>query len=303
MIQWIRAAIIIALTTSAGTFQTHSHASAADGPVKIGMVQGMFRDVQPSIVYALAKPFRLLMEKQTGLAGEFEIFPDCMTMAKKLNERKIEVGVLHGYEFAWIKNKNPELEPITVAQPQGGIVQAYIVVSADSSAKKLSDLEGESLLIPRGSKGHIFVYLEKVRSGLPKTTLKTIPKAGMTPEESLNAVANGDHPAVIVDAANFTAYRELQPGASRRLRVLSESELFPPSVLLTRKGALPKATVDRLRDGLMTAHKTATYKPLLMMWNLDGFGNIPGDYNAQLEQCLKNYPMPAPVVATTTKME
>ena len=161
--------------------------------------KGMFRDVQPTIVYALARPFRALLERQTGLAGDFEIFPDCTAMAKKFGERKIDVGVLHGYEFAWIRGKNPDLEPLTIAQPQGGINQAFIVVHAEGKAKKPSDLEGETLLIPRGSKGHIFVYLDKLRAALPQTALKTVPKTGMTPEEALNAVSEGEHAAAIVD--------------------------------------------------------------------------------------------------------
>ncbi len=300
--QWIRAALLIAFTTGAGIFQTHTRASAAD-PIKIGMVQSMFRDVQPAVIYAVARPFRTLMERQTGLSGDFDICPDCVAMAKKLNDRKLEVGVLHGHEFAWIKSKYPELEPITIAQPQGGVVQAMIVVSADSEIKSPAELEGETLLIPRGSKGHVFVYLDKIRAGLPKTALKTVPKNGLTPEEALNAVSNGEHAAVIVDAANFSSYAELQPGAAKRLRILAQSERFPPSVLLTRKGALAAATLDKLRDGLTTAHKTATYKPLLMMWNLKGFDSVPGDYNAQLDLCLKNYPMPVAAAAVTKKME
>jgi ABC-type phosphate/phosphonate transport system substrate-binding protein len=301
--QWIRAALLIAFTTSAGIFQTHTRASAADGPIKIGMVQSMFRDVQPAVIYAVARPFRTLMERQTGLSGDFDICPDCTSMAKKLHDRKLEVGVLHGHEYAWIKAKFPEIEPITIAQPQGGIVQAFIVVAADSQAKRPADLEGESLLIPRGSKGHIFVYLDKIRTGLPKTALKTAPKNGLTPEEALNAVSNGEHAAAIVDAANYASYAQLQPGAAKRLRVLAQSERFPPSVLLTRKGTLAAATLEKLREGLTTAHKTSTYKPLLMMWNLKGFDSVPVDYNAQLDLCLKNYPMPLPAPAVPVKME
>ncbi len=303
MAQWIRAAILIALTTWTGLFQAHSRASAAEPPLKIGMVQGMFRDVQPSLVYALARPFRALMERQTGLAGDFEIFPDCSAMAKKLNEKKLEVGVLHGYEYAWIKRNNPDIVPITIAQPQGGIVQAMIIVNKDSTAKKVSDLEGETLLIPRGSKGHVFVYLDKLRLSLPSKALKVVPKNGLTPEEALNAVSQGEHAAVLVDAANYVAYCELQPGASKQLKILAQSEKFPPSVLLTRKGAIANELIVKLKDGLTNAHKTAQYRPLLMMWNLEGFNAVPADYNTQLELCLKHYPMPDVSVNHTSKKE
>ncbi len=301
MAQWIRAFSLIAITTGTGIFQTHSRASAADAPLKIGLVQSMFRDVQPTIVYALARPFRALMERQTGLAGDFDISPDAVAMAKKFHDRKIEIGVLHGFEYAWIKAKNPDLEPLAVAQPQGGIVQALIVVKADSEAKQPGDLEGDSLLIPRGSKGHVFVYLDKLRAGLPKTAMKTVPNNGLTPEEALNAVSNGEHAAALVDAANFAAYKELQPGAARRLKVLARSETFPQSLLLTRKGALANEMLAKLKEGLTGAHKTSQYRPLLMMWNLQGFEGVPSDYGAHLDRCVKNYPMPIAAPATTKK--
>lgn len=300
MAQWIRAAFLIACTTGAGVFQTHTRASAAD-PIKIGLIQSMFRDVQPALVYAVARPFRTLMERQTGLSGDFDICPDHFAMAKKLTDKKLDVGVLHGFEFAWIMNKFPEIEPVTVTQPQGGVVQALIVVSTDNDAKKPADLEGESILIPHRSKGHVFVYLDKLRAGLPKTSLKTIPKSTLSPEEALNAVSQGEYPAVLVDAANFTAYKELQPGATKRLRILAQSENFPPAVLVARKGLMANGSLDKFREGLTTAHKTATYKPMLTMWNLKGFENVPADYNAQLEQCLKHYPTPVAISTTTKK--
>ena len=49
---------------------------AAAGGVQIGMVQGMFRDVQPAMVQALSRPLRDLIRKQTGLTGDVEIAAD-----------------------------------------------------------------------------------------------------------------------------------------------------------------------------------------------------------------------------------
>lgn len=288
MEQRVRAAALAAL----GCFLFAGTSSGADAPLQIGMVQGMFKDVQPAIVQALARPFRALMEKQTGLSYDVEICPDALAMAKKLTDKKLELGVMHGFEYAWIKAKNPDLVPLTVALPHGGVVQAMVVVHQDCQAKNLAGLDGESLLIPRGTKAHCLLFLEKSRGGLPKAAARTINKAGLTPEEALNMVANGEAPAALVDAASLASYQTLQPGASKRLKTLVESDKFPPSLVLTRKGVLKYETLANLRDGLTTAHKTAQYKPLMMMWNLQGFEDVPKDYDRQLERCLQQYPVP-----------
>lgn len=281
-----------ALLAALGCFLSSGISSGADGPLQIGMVQGMFKDVQPAIVHALARPFRALMEKQTGLSYDVEICPDALAMVKRFKENKLELGVMHGYEYAWVKAKNPDLVPISVALPNGGIVQAMVVVHEDCKAAKIAELDGESILIPRGTKAHCLLYLEKLRAGVPKTAARTVNKPGLTPEEALNLVANGEAPAALVDAASLAAYKVLQPGASKRVKPLAQSDHFPPVLILTRKGAMKDETLAKLRDGLSVAHKTAQYKPLMMMWNMQGFENVPKDYDLQLEKCLQQYPVP-----------
>jgi ABC-type phosphate/phosphonate transport system substrate-binding protein len=266
--------------------------SAAEPTVKIGMVQGMFRDVQPAMVTALAKPFRSLMEKQSGLKGDVDICPDSHAMCDKLASKQLDLGVLHGFEFAWSKVNHPDLVPLVVAGPQGGIVQALVIVSSESNAQTLSDLKGDCIVTPRGAKAHCLLYLEKARSGLLKNIAGDSPMNGMTAEEALNSVSTSEKTACLVDAATWAGYQSLQPGAAKRLKVLMKSDPFPPSVLVMRRGGLDDATVTRLKSGLLTAHKTAQYKPLMMMWNLKGFDDLPSDYEQQLEQCLQLYPAP-----------
>jgi ABC-type phosphate/phosphonate transport system substrate-binding protein len=297
--QRFRAAALAAL----GCLLFAGTSSGADGPLQIGMVQSMFRDVQPAIVQALARPFRSLMEKQTGLSYDVELCPDSLAMVKRFKEQKIELGVMHGFEYAWIKAKNPDLVPVSVALPNGGIVQAMVVVHEDCKAAGIAELDGESVLIPRGTKAHCMIYLEKLRAGVPKTAARTLAKPGLTPEEALNLVANGEAPAALVDAASLAAYKVLQPGASKRVKVLAQSDHFPPVLILTRKGAMKDEAITKLRDGLSVAHKTAQYKPLMMMWNMQGFENVPKDYDAQLEKCLQQYPVPNVPPATETSQK
>ena len=163
------------------------------------------------------------------------------------------------------------------------------------------------MLVPRGTKAHCFLYLESVRVGLPATTAKPQAKSTLTSEEALDAVVNGDSAAAILDASAILGYQHLQPGAFQHLRVLAESPTFPPTVLAYTRGSLTDGTVQKVRQLLTGASQNATGKPLLMMWNVKGFEDVPADYDADLTRIAREFPEPktaaTPGVARTVGLE
>jgi len=90
----------------------------------------------------------------------------------------------------------------------------------------------------------------------------------------------------------------LQPSAFKAIKILEQSEDFPPAVVAYRKGMLSDADAERVRAGLSSAAKTASGKMLMAMWNLKGFTEPDKDYDTSLAACLKSYPVPAKVDAT-----
>jgi ABC-type phosphate/phosphonate transport system substrate-binding protein len=260
--------------------------------VKIGMVQGMFRDVQPAMVQALSRPLRDMIRKQTGLTGDVEIAADAFTLADRMKANRYHLGVFHGFEFAWVRQQNPNLVPLVVTVPPGRKFQACVVVHWDSPAKAVADLKGEAVTIHRGTKAHCLAFLDRERAGLPADTATPQSKATLTAEQTLDAVVSGEAPAALVDASALTGYEVLQPGAFKHLRVLVRSEVFPQTVIAYNKGLLPDETAGRIRRLLVEAHNTAAGKPLMMLWSLKGFEGIPADYDAQLERIAKLYPAP-----------
>ncbi|MGL6072769.1 MAG: PhnD/SsuA/transferrin family substrate-binding protein [Fimbriiglobus sp.] len=261
--------------------------------IQIGMVQGMFRDVQPAMVQAMAKPLRDLIRKQTGLTGEVDICVDAQTLSQKMADKKLHIGVYHGFEFAWVQKKNPNLVPLLVTVPPAGKFQAHLVVNKTSTLKEISELKNETVLIPRGTKAHCHAYLEQARKGLPETTAKPEVKSKLTTEEALDAVVSGDSAVALVDASALLGYKNLQPGAFDQLKVLCESDVFPQTVLAYQKDALDDGTVQKIKTLLMNANQNSAGKPLLMLWNLKGFTEIPQDYDAQLAKSAKAFPDPA----------
>jgi ABC-type phosphate/phosphonate transport system substrate-binding protein len=275
-------------------------ARADEKPVemKIGLVQGLFRDVQPAMMQALAKPFRDLMAKQTGYSGDVEICPDAIALAQKMKEKQLPLGVFHGFEFAWAQKVCPELLPLIITIPPGSKVQACIVVGKDCEANGLCDLKDECVVIPRGAKGHSLAFLTKARDGLAKTVAKPLNKTSLTAEDALNAIACGELTAALIDSAALEGYQTLQPGAFKSLKILAKSEEFPPAVVAYRKGMLSDDQVNTIRTGMAGAQKTPTGKMLMTLWNLKGFEPAPELYQSQLDAILKAYPLPQkPTVA------
>lgn len=268
-------------------------ARAADpAELKIGMLSGMFRDQQPKVIQAMARPFRDLMTKHVGYNGDVEVVDDPFTLCAKLKENKVQLGVFHGFEFAWAQQKCDDLVPLIVTCPPGGCVQAVVVVPIDSPVKSVADLHGE-VLIPRGAKAHTLVYLDKLRDGLPADVATPAAKPDKTPEDVLNAVSEGSAKAALIDVGALDGYKVLNPSGAKGLRMLARSEEFPPAVVCYRKGTLTDDQAAKIRDGMTASCKTPTGKMLMTLWNLKGFEAPPKTYQSSLDVILKSYPAPS----------
>ena len=197
--------------------------------IRVGLLEGMFKDVPKPLLAAMAEPFRSMMFKQTGLSGDVDMCPNSTCLAGKLKDRSISIGVFHGFEYAWAKNANPNLVPLLVTVPHGRKVQALILVSAVSELKKPADLKGIGVVVPKALKAHSQLFLDKIRGQNPAIQIAANP-ASLTAEEAISAVAGGKEKAVITDIATLNGYYGLQPGAANQLRILAESELFPVAV-------------------------------------------------------------------------
>jgi ABC-type phosphate/phosphonate transport system substrate-binding protein len=265
--------------------------------IKVGLVQGMFRDVKPIMIKALSVPFKDILTKQTGLDATVDVNADAHVLAERMKDQTLNVGVFHGFEFAWVRQSHPELIPLVVSVPHGRKVTACVVVHKDCPFEKVSELKDECLVLPKGAKAHCFLYLDKVRAGLPATIAAAKPSKTQSAEEVLDEIVSGDSPACVVDAAQLAGYQTLKPGAFKHLKVMCESEAFPPAVIAYRKGSLSEQAVEKLRTGLINANATAAGKPLMMLWNVKGFEGPPSEYEALLAACAKAYPVPkaAPV--------
>lgn len=264
-------------------------------PVKIGMADSLFRDVPKSVLFVMMRPFGQIMKAQTGVDGELTPAGDHEQLGGMLADNKVQLGVMHGIEFAWMRLKHPELQPLMIAVNQDHHLRAHVVVRAQAELEGFKDLQGQTIALPKGTRDHCRLYLDGLcqESGQEaKGYFENITKPG-TMEDALDDVIDGEVSAALVDGISLNCFKHNKPGRFNQLRVLSQSEVFPAGVVVFNPSTLDEDTLQRFRQGMLNARNTSSGKQLLLIWKLTGFEPVPEDYEETLTNIVKAYPPPA----------
>ncbi len=271
--------------------------SSHPAPVKIGLIASLFREVPESTATAMLGPFGALMEAQTGVRGEVAIGGDAMGLGQSLADNHIQLAVFHGVEFAWAKTRHPELKPLVVAVNQAAFLHAVVCVRGDSKATALNDMQNKTIAIPRESRDHCYLFVERrcpeYKRG-PRGYFSKITTPANA-EEALDDVVDGVVQGTVIDGVSLESYRRRKPGRFTHIKAVETSETFPTGVIAYRPGNLDEATLKKFRDGLMNANHTILGKQLLTIWKLTAFEPVPADYEQVLTQIVKAYPPPGEV--------
>jgi ABC-type phosphate/phosphonate transport system substrate-binding protein len=290
------AAVVFGLAASVGAGPAKEPAA-----VKIGMLSSMFRDIKPAMFTALARPFYSLVEAQTGLKSELLLVPTADELRQRMDSGDIQFGVFHGFEFAWMQQKSPALQPLMIAVPLYRPLKVFLVVHESNAAKGLADLKGTTLALPGGTREHTRLFIERgcLKEGRPILEFFGKVTGPANAEEALHDVAeNANVQAAVVDVAGMECFRARNPGRFKKLKVIVTSEVFPESVVAVRPGAIDADVVRRFKDGMANAHATPLGRQLMSMWAMTGFQPIPSGFQKQLADIAKAYPAPdAPPVA------
>ncbi len=239
----------------------------------------------------LARPLKALMESQTGLTGELVLAGDHADLGAQLKDGKVQLGVFHGFEFAWARLKNPGLKPLVIAVSQHRLLHAHLVVRKDSLVHGCCDLKGKVIALPRMSREHCHLYLERRCPGGadPAGFFSRITHPSSA-DDALGDVVDGLAQAAIVDQIALDDYQQSRPARANQLRVLHQSEPFPAAVVAYQEGTLDDVTLHRFRDGMIGADKTERGQRLLKMCRITRFEEMPADYTRLLEDIARAYP-------------
>jgi ABC-type phosphate/phosphonate transport system substrate-binding protein len=262
--------------------------------VGIGMPITFFRDLEPAEAKTLMSPFKNLMEKKTGLTGDVVITPGSDSLSKQLSAGQLQLGVFHGFEFAWARLKNPHLKPLVIAINQQRTLKAYLVVARDSKVAGLTGLQDKTLALPRALREHCMLFLERHcrDCGLQPARFFGKMDTVADAEDALDAVVNGDADATVMDGVSLEWYQRRRADHFAHLKVVLESEVFPATVVAYNEGSVPQATIKCFRDGMIRANQDRAGQLVLAMCRMTGFEPIPEDYERLLTDILKAYPPP-----------
>ena len=260
--------------------------------LRIGLVATLYRGAPESVMGMMMRPFKSLMQAQTGMNGELVAGGDAYCLARKLKKNQVHLGVFHGVEFAWARQKYPTLKPLTIIVNRTRSLRALLVVRNDTRATCCGDLEGKVAALPRSNREHCRLFFERrcVKSGSEPASFFTQVTTPADAEDALDAVVDGKAHAAVVDAVALASYRKVKPGRARRLKTLLESEPFPCGVIAYQSGKLDARTVQRLRSGLITAKDNRRSKQIMEMLGLTAFENAPASYVRQLTAIARSFP-------------
>jgi hypothetical protein len=271
----------------------------ATGPVKIGMAQTFFHDVSKVLIAFATEPFKVIVRDTTGLAGELAVGGDAFSVARDIEGGKFQLGIFHGFEFAWVHKERPDLKPLMLAVHSEHAVTAYVLVRKEGAPAAFTNLRGKAIGVPKGTQEHCRLYLDRTCRECANSAFCVAPRdyfahvvSPANVETALDELCLGKHDAVIVDSIGLEFYKDLKPGCFRRLQVLTQSEAFLPPVIAYREGAVSRKTLAKFEAGLRSANKTEMGKELLKMWKITSFEPIPANFAEQLESSLKAYPPP-----------
>jgi len=149
--------------------------------------------------------------------------------------------------------KHPEIKALMIAVHAQYPVSAYVLVPGASAATCFADLKGKDFSVPRRTKEHCRVFVERHCQGdgvcASMDYFSHIVNSANV-ETALDDLFAGKFDAAIVDSIGLDFYKELQPGRFNKLKILKQSEAFPPAVIAYRQGGLDEPTLARVRDGL-----------------------------------------------------
>jgi len=281
----IAVAMVIALDPSVST-------AGDDQLYRIAIAKSAIREVPQDLLPFAGDSLQELMKARTGLNGKVTLDHEWSALVRNLNDGELELGVLQGHEYAWAKQKYPDLQALVCSIERPKEVMAYLLVRHDCKAANLTDLKGGKLVLATTLKDHARLFLEK-RQGVEmgKESFGTVAKTD-TVHEAIHKVIAEEFDVTAADHASWNYFQKLYPGAAKNLKVIAKSEEFPSAVLVYKKGHVDEVALKKLRDGLVSAHETTKGARMMAMMRIEKFVDVPDSFEATVATCLKAYPTP-----------
>src|SRR5438445_9665848 len=107
--------IILVVVPALRAAEPEKNAAPAATGIRLGIVRSLFRDIPEPLIKVSMIPFQALMHQQTGFNCELIDPTEAYDLGKKLTDHQVEIAVFQGFEFAWVREKHPEMKPLVIA--------------------------------------------------------------------------------------------------------------------------------------------------------------------------------------------
>jgi len=285
--------VLVALVLTGAAFLNTSGKSAGQSKpdvLKIG-TSGTFTAEKGEKGKGAVETLQKFIRDETGMKNDITRPADWRELADKMAKGEFHVGVFQGFEFAWAKEKYPDLKPLALAVNVHTYPVAHVVTKANNPATAVAELKGQSITIPVENQPDLRLYLgHEAKDGMKLETFFSKVMTDQNAEDALDDVVDGVVAAAVADQAALEAFRRRKPARFKQLKQVAQSAPLPPVVIAMYGDVLDQPTRDRFTQGLIGANKKEAGQTMLTLFKLTGFAAPPTDFEKILTETRKTYP-------------
>lgn len=215
-------------------------------------------------------------------------------LGTRLQKQDIHLAIMTGIEYGWIHADFPELRPLVTAYTSDIRLNACILVPLESQVKNLSELRGQSIVLPRRLQHYPLLYLQQrilEQGAEPKQYFSKVLSSNDS-DEAVEMVVEKKAASILVDMDSWNGYQERKPGRARKLRMVDKSDPFPTAVTLYHPDAWSEKDLQLLKELLCTAHSRPFTRQILNFWRISKFVPHSTDYQTVVKKILNEIPKP-----------
>lgn len=236
---------------------------------------------------AKAKPFADYLSKKLDREVEVTLATDYSTIVEAMASGQVDIGIMPPAAYIQAKDMDAaeailtsqlgEYDQETGLPVKGELTNTFkgeILVKADSSMNKLTDLKGKKIaaLSPNSASGYIYPVAELKDAGVDPTTQATITTVNDIPSE-LTAVLNGQMDAAFVfeGARNVFASSFSDQDLFKELRVLYLTEGDIPNDAIAVQPSMEDGLKEKVKKAFLEMKEDKEGAEAMALWGHQGY--------------------------------
>src|SRR5262249_9881570 len=148
------------LVLAAAVTGSYLRAQARSKHLSIGASNNLVSAKEQDKVNAALGTLQSFIKSETGFNNDILHQKNWQELADKLASGQLQLGVLHGYEFAWAQARYPGLKPLALAVNLYRYPSVYLVTRKDDAATDFAGLRGRSVAVSGGGVGCVQLFVD-----------------------------------------------------------------------------------------------------------------------------------------------